>query len=73
MGVLKKQGVYWIDDYVDGRRMRERINSDGWLAETVVGMCRTEIREYRQLEKRWTTQSILESTQSLHDSFLALR
>jgi hypothetical protein len=31
---LKKQGVFWIDDYVNGRRQRERIGADKRLAET---------------------------------------
>jgi hypothetical protein len=35
MGVFKKQGVYWIDDYVSGHRKRERIGPDKCLAETV--------------------------------------
>jgi hypothetical protein len=36
MSVFKKQGVYWIDDYVNGHRKRERITSDELLAETVL-------------------------------------
>jgi hypothetical protein len=28
MSVFKKQGVYWIDYYVHGRRKRERIGRD---------------------------------------------
>jgi hypothetical protein len=36
MGVFKKQGVYWIDYYVDGHRKRERIGPDKRLAETVL-------------------------------------
>ncbi len=33
MAVFKKQGVYWIDYYVHGRRKRERIGQDKRLAE----------------------------------------
>ena len=41
MAVFKKQGVYWIDYYVNGyyvngRRKRERIGPDKPLAETVL-------------------------------------
>jgi hypothetical protein len=35
MGVFKKQGVYWIDFYVNGLRKRERISPDKSLAEMV--------------------------------------
>jgi hypothetical protein len=35
MGVFRKQGVYWIDYYVNGHRRRERIGPDKRLAETV--------------------------------------
>ena len=66
INIFKKQRVYWIDDYGNGHRKRERIDPDGWLAETVVGMLQAEITECRQLKKRWTTQAILESTPSLH-------
>jgi endo-alpha-1,4-polygalactosaminidase (GH114 family) len=34
MAVFKKQGVYWIDYYVNGWRNRERIGADKRLAET---------------------------------------
>jgi hypothetical protein len=36
MGVFKKQCVYWINFYVSGHRMRERIGPDKRLAETVL-------------------------------------
>jgi hypothetical protein len=35
MGVFKKQGVYWIDYYVSGRRKWERIGAEKNLAEAV--------------------------------------
>jgi len=34
--VIKKQGVYWIDDYVGDHRKRERVGPDKRLAETVL-------------------------------------
>jgi hypothetical protein len=36
MSVFKKQGVYWIDSYVNGHRNRERITSNERPAETVL-------------------------------------
>jgi len=36
MAVFKKQGVYWIDYYVNGHRKRERISHDKRLAEIVL-------------------------------------
>jgi integrase len=36
MGVFKKQGVFWVDYYVNGRRKRERIGPEKRLAETVL-------------------------------------
>ena len=33
MAVFKKQGVYWIDYYISGRRKRERIGPDKRRAE----------------------------------------
>jgi hypothetical protein len=48
----KKQGVYWIDYYVNGHRKRERIGPDKRLAETVLRKRKVEIAEGRFLEKR---------------------
>jgi hypothetical protein len=36
MAGFKKQGVYWIDYYVNGHCKRERIGPDKKLAETVL-------------------------------------
>jgi hypothetical protein len=36
MAAFQKQGVYWIDDCVHGRRKRERIGPDKRLAGTVL-------------------------------------
>jgi len=33
MAIFKKQGVYWIDYYVSGRRKRERIGPESRLGE----------------------------------------
>src|SRR2546428_9792679 len=52
MGVFKKQGVYWIDYYVQGHRRRERIGPDKRLAETVLRKRKVEIAEGKFLEKR---------------------
>jgi integrase len=52
MGVFKKQGVYWIDYYVNGHRKRERIGSDKRLAETVLRKRRVEIAEGQFLERQ---------------------
>jgi hypothetical protein len=45
MGVFKKQGVYWIDYYVNGRRKRERIGPDRKLAATVLQKRKMKITE----------------------------
>jgi|SRR5215813_7143679 len=50
--VFKKQGVYWIDDYVNGYRKRQRIGPDKRLAETVLRKHKVEIAEGRFLEKQ---------------------
>ncbi len=36
MGVFRKQGVYWIDYWVNGGCKRERIGLDKPLANTVL-------------------------------------
>jgi hypothetical protein len=43
VGVFKKQGVYWLDYYVDGHRKRERVGTDKRLAETVLHKYEVEI------------------------------
>jgi integrase len=52
MAVFKKQGVYWIDYYVNGRRKRERIGPDKRLAETVLKKRQVAIAEGKYLDKR---------------------
>jgi integrase len=52
MGVFKKQGVYWIDYYVQGQRKRERIGPDKRLADTVLRKRKVEIAEGMFLDKR---------------------
>jgi hypothetical protein len=52
LAVFKKQGVYWIDYYVNGRRKRERIGPDKRLAETVLRKRRVEIAESKSLERK---------------------
>jgi integrase len=51
MAVFKKQGVYWIDYYVNGRRKRERIGPDKRLAETVLKKRQVAIAEGKYLDK----------------------
>jgi integrase len=52
MAIFKKQGVYWIDYYVRGRRKRERIGPDKKLAETVLQKRKVEIAEGKSLDKK---------------------
>lgn len=52
MSVFKKQGVYWIDYYVNGRRKRERIGPDKKLAETVLKKRKVAVAEGKYLDKR---------------------
>jgi integrase len=52
MGVFKKQGVYWIDYYLSGRRKRERIGPDKKLAATVLQKRKVAIAEGKYLDKR---------------------
>jgi hypothetical protein len=52
MGVFKKQDVYWIDYYVNGRRKRERIGPDKRLAETVHRKRKVEIAEGKFLDRQ---------------------
>ena len=52
MAVFKKQGVYWIDYYVNGRRKRARIGPDKRLAETVLRKRKVEIAEGKWLDKQ---------------------
>jgi integrase len=52
MAVFKKQGAYWIDYYVNGRRKRERIGPDKRLAQTVLQKRKVAIAEGKYLDKR---------------------
>jgi hypothetical protein len=47
MGVFRKQGIYWIDYYVNGHRKRERIGPHKRLAEMVLCKGKVEIAERR--------------------------
>ena len=68
MAVFKKQGVYWIDYYVSGRRKRERIGPDKRLAETVLKKRKVDIAEGRFLDKQ---RSITTTFEELADAYLA--
>jgi integrase len=52
VGVFKKQGVYWIDYYMQSHRKRERIDPDKRLAETVHRNRKVAIAEGKFLEKK---------------------
>jgi integrase len=52
MGVFKRQGVFWIDYYVNGHRKRERIGPDKRLADTVLRKRKVAIAEGKFLDKR---------------------
>jgi integrase len=52
MAVFKKQGVYWVDYYINGHRKRERIGPDKRLAEVVFKKRKVEIAEGKFLDKR---------------------
>ncbi|HSF29575.1 MAG TPA: hypothetical protein VLK82_03760 [Candidatus Tectomicrobia bacterium] len=52
MAVFKKQGVYWIDYYVNGGRKRERIGPDKKRAELVLKKRKVEIAEGNYLDKQ---------------------
>ncbi|MBI3328412.1 MAG: site-specific integrase [Nitrospinae bacterium] len=67
MGVFKKQGVYWIDYYVNGHRKRERIGPDKRLAETVHHKRKVEIAEGKFLEKR---KPLTTTFEELADAYL---
>ncbi|MFH1619705.1 MAG: tyrosine-type recombinase/integrase [bacterium] len=52
MAIFKKQGVYWIDYYVSGRRKRERIGRSHKLAQEVLDKRKGEIAESRFFPER---------------------
>ena len=45
MGISKKKGVYFIDFYADGRRVRERIGTSYTLAQEVLHKRKAEVAE----------------------------
>jgi integrase len=67
MGVFKKQGVWWIDYYINGRRRRERIGPDKRLADTVLRKRKVEIAEGKFLERR---RPIMTTFDELADAYL---
>jgi hypothetical protein len=50
MGVFKKQGVYWIDYYVNGHRKREQAGPDKRLTEAVLKK-KVELVEGKSLDQ----------------------
>jgi integrase len=68
MGVFRKQGVFWIDYYVNGHRKRERIGPDKRLAETVLKKRKVEIPEGKFLERK---RPITTTFNELADAYFA--
>jgi integrase len=66
MAVFKKQGVYWIDYYVNGHRKRERIGPDKKLAETVLKKRKVEIAEGKFLDKKKIPQCTFRELAALY-------
>src|SRR5512132_815293 len=67
MAVFKKQSVFWIDYYVNGRRKRERIGPDKRLAETVLKKRKVAIAEGKFLDKK---RPITTTFDELADAYL---
>jgi hypothetical protein len=67
MAVFKKQGVFWIDYYVNGRRKQERIGPDKHLAEVVLKKRKVEIAEGKFLERQ---RPITTTFDELADAYL---
>jgi integrase len=67
MSVFKKQGVYWIDYYVNGHRKRERIGPDKRLAETVLRKRKVEVAEGKFLDRQ---RPITTTFEELADAYL---
>lgn len=67
MGVFKKQRVYWIDNYVNGRRKRERISPDKRLAENVLRKRKVERAEGKFLDRQ---QPITTTFEELADAYM---
>jgi len=57
MGVFARDGVWWIDYRVEGRRRREKIGKDRRLAQTVLAKRKVEIAENRYLDRREIPQT----------------
>ena len=56
MGVFKKQGSWWVDYRVNGRRRREKIGPNKKLAETVLNKRLVEIAEGKYLDVKKVPQ-----------------
>jgi hypothetical protein len=66
MAVFKKQGVYWDDYYVSGRRKRERIGPDKKLADTVLKKRKVAIAEGGYLEKQRPVTTTFDELAAAH-------
>jgi integrase len=71
MGVFKKQGVFWIDYYVTGRRKRERIGPDKRLAKTALRKRKVEIAEGKWLDKRRPITTTFEELANAYIAWIA--
>ncbi len=74
MAIFKKQGVWWIDYWVDGRRIRERIGPAWSLAKEVLHKRLTERSEHKFFPERiannTTFQTIADKYAELHGQYL---
>lgn len=74
MAIFKKQGVWWVDFYVCGKRKREKVGLSHKLAEEVLHKRKLEIAEDRFFPERQTKntsfRSITEQYWKLHGQHL---
>lgn len=77
MAIFKKQGVWWIDYWVEGRRIRERIGPAWSLAKEVLHRRLTERSEHKFFPERaannTTFQTIADKYAKLHGPYLRSR
>jgi integrase len=71
MAVFKKQGVCWIDYYVNGRRKRERIDPDKKLAEVVLKKRKVENAEGKYLDKQRPITSTFDDLAAAYLSWIS--
>jgi hypothetical protein len=69
MGVFKKQGVYWIDYYVNGHRKRERIGPNKRLAATVLQKRKVAIAEGKYLDTQRPITATFEEMTTAYSAY----